>query len=107
MPLLAAHFTRGEAFSLLRDDMNETRALHRANGFQRIDHPAEIVTVDGTEIPKAELLEQYTRCEEGLDALLPLPHQAAHRCPATRRVIDELTDRRTQAIVQRVALDRR
>ncbi len=93
MPLLEALLAGGESLALLRDHVNEARTFERAHGGEGVDQPIDVVAVDRTEVPKAELLEQHARREKGLDALLPLSHERADGRERPRRVVDELTDR--------------
>ena len=96
----------GKAFALLRDDVHEARPAHLAHGGERVDQRVDVVAVDRAEVAEAELLEQHARREEGLHALLPLPHdvsdrRAAGRCRRASPIFD------AHAVVERIALDRR
>jgi hypothetical protein len=96
--------SRREPTSLFGDDVDEPRPLHLANGGERVDERIDVVAVDRTEIPEAELLEEDARGQEVLDALLPLPHE--RRDPGERRrgIVDHRADCAAQSIIERVAL---
>src|SRR6185312_17445459 len=54
-----------KSLPLLGDDVNEARAFHGAHRCERFEKKVDIVTVDRTEVAKAELLEQNAGREEG------------------------------------------
>src|SRR5690606_34880180 len=64
-----------EALPLLRDDVNQARARPLPHLPERVDERVEVVTVDRTDVPEAELLEEHPCSEEALRALLHLEHE--------------------------------
>src|ERR1700680_1269931 len=105
MPFLDV-LARWESFSFLRDAMNETGPAHILDRRESIHQRVDVVTVDRPEVSKPELFEENSWSEERLYALLPLPHQGANSGKRARRGIDHCSDRRADAIVERIPLNR-
>ena len=109
MPFLEA-LTGRKALSLLRAYVHEPGTAQVAHRGEGLDHRVDVVAVDGTEIPKAELLEEHTRRQQCLETLFPAPHPRAEsdrREQTTRAAVGEIANRRPHPVVQRVPLHRR
>src|SRR5215208_7474699 len=87
VPLLRV-LTGRESTPFLGDDVHEPWPLHLAHGAEGVHQRVDVVTLDRTEIPEAELLEEHTGGEEILHALLPLPDERRDTGERPRRVVD-------------------
>src|SRR5437763_14263663 len=92
MPFLRV-LARRKSSSLLRDHVHESRSSEITNSRKRVDKSVDVVTVDRTEVTKAELLEQHPGSEEGFHAFFPLPYQSANSRQRTRRSVDDRSNR--------------
>src|SRR5687768_2768802 len=106
MPLLRV-LAGGKSFPLLGDDVNQTRTAEVAHGRESIDERVEIVSIDRTEVSEAKLLEEHAWSEKRLHALFPFLYEGRDAGALCRRCVQNSADGRTQAIVERVALNRR
>ena len=105
MPLLDVLSSR-KSLPFLGDAVNQTRAAQVPHGSERVHQHIDVVAIDGTEIAKPQLLEKHSRSEKRLHALFPLSHQSRHSGEGTGCGVDNAANRGTNAIVERVALDR-
>ena len=93
----------GEPLSLLRNDVNESRAAHFPNSRKRVHQRVHVMAIDWAEVTEAQLFEQHAWREEGFHTLLPPPHDRSH---GTYRVND-LAELGPHAIVEWVPLNGR
>src|SRR5687768_14621551 len=105
MPFLVVR-ARREPFALMRDHVHESRGLEVAHGCQRVDKGIDVVTIDGPEVAEAQLFEQDAWREERLDGFLPLADERADRGQRSGQIVDDVADRATHPVVDRVSLYR-